>query len=84
MKGVAIDRAVLLYELERRCNFVDCNARIKIGLTKSEAFAYHGFECDVCNRWATDNLIEKDIPEWWPEIQLDQERALSDSDLSLE
>lgn len=84
MKGVAIDKTVLLYELERRCSFVDCNARIKIGITKSEAPDYHGFECNVCDRWTSDRLIEKDIPEWWPELKLDQGRALSDSDLSLE
>jgi len=84
MKGVAIDRAVLLYELDRRCSFVDCNARMKIGITKSEALNYHGFECDDCNRWTTDTLVEKDIPEWWAEVKQDQGSALSDSDLSLE
>ena len=57
---------------------------MKIGITKSEALNYHGFECDDCNRWTTDTLVEKDIPEWWAEVKQDQGSALSDSDLSLE
>ena len=84
MKGVAIDKTVLLYELERRCSVADCNARVKIGLTRTEALEYEGFECDVCNSWTNDTLTERDIPEWWPELMLDQGRALSDSDVSLE
>ena len=81
MKGVGIDRTVLLYELERRCSIADCNARVKIGITKSEAFDYEGFECDVCNVWTPDTLTEKDIPEWWTEVKLEDGRALSDSDV---
>ena len=84
MKGVAIDKRVLLYELERRCSFADCNARVSIGLTKSEAGDYDGFECDTCSRWTHDPLVEKDIPEWWPELKLDQGRVLSNADVSLE
>ena len=29
---------------------------------------YRGFECSACLRWNDDNLIRKDVPEWWEEL----------------
>jgi len=61
-------RAVLLCEIDRRCFFADCRARNFIGLTKQEALAFRGFECQECGRWNDDTLREADVPEWWCEI----------------
>jgi hypothetical protein len=66
--GIILPRAVLLIEVERRCFFPDCDARMLIGLTKHEAMSYRGFECVQCKRWNDDNLTEVDVPEWWAEI----------------
>jgi hypothetical protein len=71
MKGnerIAVPRAVLLIEVSRDCFFPDCNARVSLGLTKSEAINYRGFECAVCKRWNDDLLAERDVPEWWAEV----------------
>ncbi len=69
IRGIKIERSVLLFEIERRCSFDECNERNFIGLTKPEACDYTGFECIVCERWNTDSLKQSDIPEWWAEIQ---------------
>jgi hypothetical protein len=61
-------REVLLIEIERRCSDAECNARNRIGVTKEEAQAYLGFECERCERWNSDVLTEKDVPDWWTAI----------------
>ncbi|HEY8226087.1 MAG TPA: hypothetical protein VIG25_12475 [Pyrinomonadaceae bacterium] len=66
---IYIERRVLLFEIERRCSFADCNQRVFIGLTKAEAFDYCGFECTVCERWSDDALSKRDVPDWWDEIE---------------
>jgi hypothetical protein len=43
---------------------------VAIGLTKSEAARYVGFECNHCQRWNDDKLTPKDIPDWWDEINI--------------
>jgi hypothetical protein len=65
---IVIPRDVLLVEIERRCSHPDCGARARIGLTKMEARAYCGFECEGCERWNDDVLAERDVPEWWEEL----------------
>jgi hypothetical protein len=72
---VTIEREVLLFEIERRCSFADCNRRVFIGLTKEEALRYHGFDCSECERWNTDVLTKTDIPDWWDEIRSNRETA---------
>jgi hypothetical protein len=72
---VTIERRILLFEIERRCSFVDCNARAFIGLTKDEALRYNGFDCTECERWNSDHLNKTDIPDWWDEISSSRERA---------
>ena len=72
---VTIERRILLFEIERRCLFVDCNARAFIGLTKNEALRYNGFDCTECERWNSDHLNKTDIPDWWDEIRSSRERA---------
>jgi len=67
-RGITIERQVLLFEIDRRCSFQECNERIFISLTKKEAAEYRGFECTVCERWTTDSLMKTDVPEWWDEI----------------
>ena len=68
-RSIQIEREVLLFEIARRCNFYDCNQRVSLGLTKAEAFEYRGFECGFCERWNDDALTERDVPDWWDEIQ---------------
>jgi len=68
-KPIIIPRDVLLVEIVRRCAFPDCDNRVAIGLTKTEASSYSGFECEHCKRWNDDELGPKDIPDWWDEIQ---------------
>ena len=68
LKRVTIERQVLLFEIERRCFFPECNSRAFISLTKQEAIEYVGFECSVCERWNDDNLKRADVPDWWEEI----------------
>jgi len=71
-RGIAIERQVLLFEIERRCSFSECNQRVFIGLRKQEAFDYRGFECPSCERWNNDSLTKNDVPDWWDEIVLTQ------------
>jgi len=74
-QGITIEREVLLFEIERRCFFPECNSRVFVGLTKQEAFDYHGFECVVCERWNDDVLKKSDVPDWWTELQSKHEIA---------
>jgi hypothetical protein len=67
-KAIVFPRQVLLIEIDRRCLFADCAARVLVGLTKQEAFSYSGFECVRCARWNNDRLSEKDVPDWWAEL----------------
>ncbi len=67
---IIIPREVLLIEIERRCRVPECNAKTHIGLTKEEAHAYLGFECEQCKEWNTDALAERDAPEWWEELAI--------------
>ena len=69
---ISIERKVLLFEIDRRCSFEDCNQRVLLGLTKSEALDYRGFECSFCERWSADSLTQRDVPDWWDEIQANQ------------
>jgi hypothetical protein len=69
-KNVFIPREVLLIEIERRCREAECNARTRLGLTKEEARAYCGFECERCGRSWDDLLTERDVPEWWEELMI--------------
>jgi hypothetical protein len=71
-KRIIIPREVLLIEIDRRCCFSDCKARVLIGLTKHEAKGYRGFTCVPCNRWNVDTLTEKDVSDWWDEIKQHQ------------
>jgi hypothetical protein len=66
---ITIVREVLLFEIERRCSFADCNERVFIGLTKAESLTYNGFDCSACDRWTPDELKKTDIPDWWDEIK---------------
>lgn len=68
-RTIVIPRDILLVEIDRRCSFPDCDKRVLIGLTKNEAEDYAGFECEYCKRWNADTLTEKDVPDWWSEIQ---------------
>ena len=62
------ERELLLTEIERRCKA--CDARVRPALTKEEARAYSGFECDRCELWNEDELTERDVPEWWEELRV--------------
>lgn len=70
MKRLVFPREVLLVEVERRCGEPVCGARVKLPLTKAQARAYTGFECERCGRWYADALAERDIPEWWEELNV--------------
>ncbi|MGH9900534.1 MAG: hypothetical protein ACRD68_01705 [Pyrinomonadaceae bacterium] len=63
-------RDVLLVEIERRCADAQCKARTRVGLTKADARAYHGFSCERCERWNEDALAERDVPDWWEELTI--------------
>lgn len=67
---IIIPREVLLLEIERRCPDAACHARTRIGLTKDEARAYCGFECERCEQFWDDLLTERDVPEWWEELTI--------------
>jgi hypothetical protein len=67
-KGIIIPREVLLIEIERRCRAPECNARVRVGLTKAEARLYCGFDCERCARHWDDLLSERDVPDWWEEL----------------
>ena len=78
---ILIPRGVLLVEIERRCQAIECQARTRVGLTKEEARDYCGFECERCGRFWDDLLSERDVPEWWEELKITdlytlRERAL--------
>lgn len=67
---ILIPREVLLVEIERRCQHIQCNARTRVGLTKDEARLYCGFECERCGQFWDDLLTERDVPEWWEELTI--------------
>ena len=69
-RNITVRRDLLLVEVERRCQDAQCGARTRIGLTKEEARAYRGFECERCERWHDDALTERDIPDWWEELTI--------------
>ena len=69
-KRIVFPREVLLVEVERRCNEPLCGARARVSLTKAQARAYTGFECVRCGRGYADALSERDIPEWWEELNV--------------
>src|SRR5215211_6328999 len=73
---IVIPREVLLVEIERRCRDAACNARNRVGLTKEEARAYCGFECERCGKEWDDALTERDAPEWWEELTITGLHAL--------
>ncbi|HJU53531.1 MAG TPA: hypothetical protein VJ715_03130 [Pyrinomonadaceae bacterium] len=68
---IIIPRGVLLVEIERRCRDAACNARTRVALTKEEARAYCGFECERCGQEWDDVLTERDVPDWWEELITD-------------
>jgi len=71
MKRFVFPREVLLVEVERRCRDAACGARALVGLTKAEARAYTGFECEACGLRNDDALAERDVPEeWWEELKV--------------
>ncbi|HEU4595886.1 MAG TPA: hypothetical protein VFS10_12150 [Pyrinomonadaceae bacterium] len=70
MKRFVFPRELLLVEIERRCVDPACGARSRPGLTKAEARAYTGFECEACGLWCEDSLAERDVPEWWEELKV--------------
>jgi hypothetical protein len=73
---IIIPREVLLVEIERRCALPDCNAKTRVGLTKEEARAYSGFECERCKQWNDDALTERDAPDWWEELTITDLHAI--------
>ena len=80
---ITIPRELLLVEIERRCPDAECNWKTRIGLTKEEARAYCGFECERCGRSWDDALTERDVPEWWEELAITDlyaVRAKTDAD----
>ena len=79
MKRIVFPREVLLVEVERRCGETLCGARVKLSMTKADARAYTGFECERCGRWFADALTERDIPEWWEELNVASLRGLKPS-----
>jgi hypothetical protein len=79
MKRIVFPREVLLVEVERRCGENVCGARAKLSLTNADARAYTGFECVRCGRWFADALTERDIPEWWEELNVASLRGLKPS-----
>ncbi|MCA1629303.1 MAG: 1-acyl-sn-glycerol-3-phosphate acyltransferase, partial [Acidobacteria bacterium] len=66
-KSFAPRRGLLLVEVARRCR--GCDAGARLGLTRGEALAYEGFECENCELWNPDELTERDVPEWWGELR---------------
>ncbi len=73
---IIIPREVLLVEIERRCRDAACNARTRVALTKEEARAYCGFECERCEQEWDDVLTERDVPDWWEELTITGLHAL--------
>jgi hypothetical protein len=76
-KRIVFPREVLLVEVERRCGEPLCGARMRVSLTKAQARTYTGFECARCGRWYADALSERDIPEWWEELNVASLRGLN-------
>ena len=71
-------REVLLVEIERYCQFPDCAARNLIGLTKSEAIEYRGFDCAKCEHWNDDKVDPGALPESWAqELSMDRDELSS-------
>jgi len=58
-------RTTLLFEIERRCAFPDCDARNQIGLTKQEAIEYRGFDCFQYGRRNEDRVSQSELPDSW-------------------
>jgi hypothetical protein len=73
MGGINLHRQVLLFGIERRCKFAECEDRLFTSLTKQKAFDYVGFECTDCERWDDDWLSTNDIPDWWEEFTAHQQ-----------
>lgn len=69
-RRVVVPRELLLVEVERYCRDPLCGSRNGVGLTKEEARAYTGFTCERCEREWPDALTERDVPEWWEELQI--------------
>ena len=65
--GFESARELLLVEVARRCRV--CGEPARLGLTKAEARAYRGFECERCESWNDDGLAGQDVPEWWEELR---------------
>lgn len=76
---IVIPRNLLLVEIERRCPDAECNARTRVGLTKEEARAYCGFQCERCGRSWDDLLTERDVPEWWEELTITGMHAIRET-----
>src|SRR4029453_5274166 len=74
-RGIVIERQVLLFEIERRCSFPECNQRVFVGLTKQEAFDYTGFECALCERGNDALLTKNNVLDWGDEIALPPHRS---------
>jgi hypothetical protein len=75
-RNIHFPREVLLIEIERYCSFPDCRALNRIGLTKSEAIEYRGFDCAKCQRWNDDAITADSVPETWDlEITVSDETA---------
>ncbi|MFL6334608.1 MAG: hypothetical protein ACJ754_14945 [Pyrinomonadaceae bacterium] len=77
---IVTPRELLLVEVERWCGDHACNARTRFSLTKAEARAYKGFECSRCERWNVDALTERDVPEWWEELQVASLKEVEESE----
>lgn len=69
-RRVVVPRELLLVEVERYCPDPQCRARNGVGLTKGEARTYDSFTCARCEQKWDDALTERDIPEWWEELQI--------------
>jgi hypothetical protein len=69
-KNIFIPRGLLLVEIERRCHDPHCAQKARIGLTKQDALAYTGFECERCGKRSEDILTERDVPDWWEELTI--------------
>jgi len=77
--NVFIPRGVLLVEIERRCRDPLCGQKVRVGLTKQEARAYCGFECERCGKLWKDVLSERDVPDWWEELTITGLHALREN-----
>ena len=78
-KNIFIPRDVLLVEIERRCADPHCAQKSRIGLTKEEARAYCGFECERCGKRWDDALSERDVPDWWEELMITDLHAIREN-----